>query len=88
MAYKPDIDDLRESPAVEIARELKRQVDGELLVVEPNLTGHSEFDLTPLDEALTQADIVVVLVAHTPFKHIPAKKLAEKIVIDTCGALR
>jgi UDP-N-acetyl-D-mannosaminuronic acid dehydrogenase len=88
LAYKPDIDDLRESPAVEIVRELKGKVDGDLLVVEPNLKRHEEFELMPVEAALARADIVLVLVAHAPFKRIAPKLLAEKTIMDVCGALR
>jgi UDP-N-acetyl-D-mannosaminuronic acid dehydrogenase len=88
LAYKPDIDDLRESPAVEIVRELKHKLDGELLVVEPYIHQHKDFNLLPLEKALEQADIVLLLVAHTPFKKIPPALLAEKMIIDTCGVLR
>jgi UDP-N-acetyl-D-mannosaminuronic acid dehydrogenase len=88
LAYKPDIDDLRESPAADIVRELRKANIGDLKIVEPNLASHEEFPLTPLDEALAAADIIVLLVAHRPFRKIPVTQLAEKIVIDTCGALR
>ena len=87
LAYKPDIDDLRESPAVEIVNALKQKIDGELLVVEPNITQHPDFNLVSLEDALSRADIVVLLVAHSPFRQIPANQLAEKILIDTCGVL-
>jgi len=86
LAYKPDIDDLRESPALKIALRLKEADIGVLHVVEPNLTSHPEFELLGLDQAVAQADIVLFLVAHRPFKRIAANLLAEKIVIDTCGA--
>lgn len=88
LAYKPDIDDLRESPAVEIVQELMQSGVGEICVVEPNIPSHPDFAVMPLEAALTDADIVVVLVAHRPFKRIAANLLAEKIIIDTCGALR
>lgn len=88
LAYKPDIDDLRESPAVEIVRELRAIQEADIRIVEPNLAEHRDFDLQPLEESIKDADIVVVLVAHRQFKKIPATWLAEKIVIDTCGALR
>ena len=87
LAYKPDIDDLRESPAVEIVQELKRRNVGQLKVVEPNLESHDEFDLVSQNEAIESADIIVILVGHKPFLSIPAGKLAEKIIIDTCGTL-
>ncbi len=85
VAYKPDIDDLRESPALEIAHELTAHKIGTVLVVEPNVHELKDLTLTPLDEALKRADIVVFLVAHTPFKSIPNNQIAEKIIIDTCG---
>ncbi len=87
LAYKPDIDDLRESPALEIARELKQHDGYEVLAVEPNLTSHPDFELVTLDEAIEKADIVVLLVAHSEFRKISPQALAEKILIDTCGAL-
>lgn len=88
LAYKPDIDDLRESPAVEIASELHKRIDGEVMVVEPNISEHPQFNLCDLEAALKTADIVVVLVAHRQFKKMSRALIAEKIVIDTCGALR
>lgn len=88
LAYKPDIDDLRESPAVEIAHELKKMPDVDLRVVEPNLEKHAEFKLYPLEAALDGADIVLVLVGHREFMKIPGRLLEEKIVMDVCGALR
>ena len=87
LAYKPDIDDLRESPAVEIVQELQKRNLGELKIVEPNLESHDQFDLVALDAALETADIVVILVGHKPFLSISQSKLAEKIIIDTCGVL-
>ena len=87
LAYKPDIDDLRESPAVEIVQELQKRNVGELKIVEPNLESHDLFDLVSLDSALEEADIVLILVGHQPFLSIPGAKLAEKIIIDTCGVM-
>jgi UDP-N-acetyl-D-mannosaminuronic acid dehydrogenase len=88
LAYKPDVDDLRESPAVEVARALAERLEGELLVVEPNLASHPEHVLVELDEAMRTADIVVVLVAHKEFKKLPLSAFEEKVVVDTCGILR
>ena len=87
LAYKADIDDLRESPAVQIVKELQARSVGELLVVEPNLEEHEDFELVSLDQALDAADIVLILVGHRPFLSIAASKLSEKIIIDTSGAL-
>ncbi|HEY9072327.1 MAG TPA: UDP-N-acetyl-D-mannosamine dehydrogenase [Candidatus Ozemobacteraceae bacterium] len=85
LSYKQDIDDLRESPAVEIARELKKANDIELLVCEPFVTTHPEFALTTIDETLRRADILVLLVPHTLFRNIDRELLKPKVVIDTCG---
>lgn len=79
LAYKPDIDDLRESPAVDITKSL--QDSGmSLLVVEPNVEKHKMFELTDVDEAISKADIVVLLVGHKEFKAI-----AHENVLDFCG---
>ncbi len=85
LAFKADVDDLRESPAVEIVRELQCRNVGRLLVVEPHIRSHDEFELAPLDAALRQADIVLVLVDHKQFKRVPREALQEKILIDTRG---
>lgn len=86
LAFKPDIDDLRESPAMEISRALvgKYGKKIEFLVVEPNIEQHDEFRLTPWKEAYDRADIVVYLTGHRPFRELP-KHPADKIVIDFCG---
>jgi UDP-N-acetyl-D-mannosaminuronic acid dehydrogenase len=88
LAYKPDIDDLRESPAVEIVKELQNRAVGNLKIVEPNLQSHDQFDLVTVDTAIDAADIVLILVGHTPFRAIPPSKLAEKVIVDTCGVFR
>lgn len=69
LAFKPDIDDLRESPAVEVVEALIR--DGiQCLIVEPNVESHPHFILSGLEDALSKADIAVVLVGHTAFKEV------------------
>jgi UDP-N-acetyl-D-mannosaminuronic acid dehydrogenase len=88
LAYKPDIDDLRESPALDVVRRLAALGEYDLRVVEPHLERHPELALWALEEALDGADIVLFLVAHRAFERIPKPLLAEKIIIDTCGALR
>jgi len=88
LAYKPDIDDLRESPAVEVVEGLEAAGVGELRVVEPNLGSHDRFSLVGLEEALDGADLVVFLVKHREFAQIPPKLLAEKAIIDVAGVMR
>ena len=85
LAFKADVDDLRESPALNIARELKNQDIGDLIVCEPNIHEHAEFQLSHLDAAIDQADIVLILVDHKQFKSLTSSNLIEKIVIDTRG---
>jgi len=94
LAFKPDIDDFRESPALEIAEHLARTHGQRILVVEPftdalpqGLEG-SGAELVTLDAALKASDIVVVLVDHTAFKHLSSAYLAGKLVFDTRGMLR
>lgn len=85
LAYKPDIDDLRESPSVEIVKELLNADLGDVVAVEPNIDHHEHIPLASLDDALADADVVVFLVSHREFKRIPPKLLAEKVIIDVCG---
>lgn len=94
LAYKPDVDDLRESPAVEIVDHLAR--DGyDLRICEPHvgelpreLSEHPGLGLEGLDEAIAASDIVVVLVAHSAFKDVSREALQGKTVIDTVGLWR
>lgn len=87
LAFKPDIDDLRESPAVSIVRSLDQQ-GYDVVVVEPNIDEHSEFKILPFDEAFEAADILVVLVKHREFICEKVKtKLVMAGALDFCGAL-
>lgn len=87
LAFKANVDDLRESPAVEIVRELVKDNVGEILVAEPNLKAHKEFDLRPWEEVMSVADILLLLVDHKEFRRIKAADLKEKILIDTRGVV-
>jgi UDP-N-acetyl-D-mannosaminuronic acid dehydrogenase len=88
LAYKPNVDDLRESPALRIAERLRAELGPDaVLCVEPNLERHDELPLMAVDEAIARADVVVGLVAHREFKHIDRELLRARVVIDTCGAL-
>jgi len=94
LAFKPDIDDFRESPALEIAESLAHEHGPRILLVEPFTEDLPQcFDgtgvtLVTLDAALKAAEIVVVLVDHTAFKHLSPDQLAGKLVFDTRGMLR
>ena len=96
LAFKPDIDDLRESPALEIAREVaESEADRDVLLVEPNITelppqmrSFQNVSLTTVDEALEQAEVIALLVDHSQFKDIPARLLEGKKIIDTKGVWR
>ena len=85
LAFKPDIDDLRESPALHIAAALKSQ-GYDVIAVEPNIKTHEQFELATLDEALQTADVFAVLVKHRQFLAPLAKqKLVELKALDFCG---
>ena len=84
LAFKPNIDDLRESPAKYIVNKvLQNDNNGEYFIVEPNIENHNVFKLTNYKEALGNADIIVFLVAHDEFKTLEINK--EKVVLDFCG---
>ena len=81
LAFKPDIDDLREAPALYIAQTLKAQ-GIEVLAVEPNIQEHKDFKIVNFEDAINEADVIVYLVGHKEFKGI---KIFGKEVIDFCG---
>lgn len=88
LAFKPNIDDLRESPSMHIVRTItgKAADDAELLVVEPNIHEHKDFRLTDYREAYERADIVVFLTAHTPFRSLEWSD--GKVILDFCGIFK
>ncbi len=87
VAFKPDIDDLRESPAKAIiSKVMQRCNNARILVVEPNVAEHHVFKLTPYEQAYKEADIAVFLTAHTPFKSLPWDD--NKVILDFCGIFR
>ncbi|NND15979.1 MAG: UDP-N-acetyl-D-mannosamine dehydrogenase [Eudoraea sp.] len=84
LAFKPNIDDLRESPSKWIAEKVLQQANNETYyIVEPNITSHDNFELTPFEEAIKKADILAFLVAHKEFKS--ASIPTDKLVLDFCG---
>lgn len=96
LAFKANIDDLRESPSLEIAKQLaERRLADRLLIVEPyvdalpqELVGRTGIELVELDTALAAADVVVLLVDHQQFKSVSREVLSGKAVIDTRGLWR
>ncbi len=93
LAFKPNIDDLRESPAMGIAQSIARWHSGETLVVEPNIHQlPKKLDglctLAKLDAALAAADVLVMLVDHDEFKAIPGDAVHQRYVVDTKGVWR
>lgn len=86
LAFKPDIDDLRESPAVHIAEALL-SLGYDVIAVEPNIEKHERFSLCSLDHALHNADVIAVLVKHRQFGSNEVRKQLEKTkALDFCGA--
>ena len=87
LAFKPDIDDLRESPAKYIVTKVLQGFNNaDILVAEPNIREHKIFNLTEYHTAYEQADIGVFLTAHTPFKQLPWSN--EKQILDFCGTFK
>lgn len=87
LAFKPNIDDLRESPAKYIVNKvLQSRSDASVLVVEPNIKEHKVFKLTDYLKAYEEADIVVFLTAHDPFKQLEWSD--EKVILDFCGIFK
>jgi len=91
LAFKPDIDDLRESPALNIARQIDLMKFNEVLLIEPNINQipkgfyTNSTKLTSIENALKVVDIVVLLVDHIQFKCIDLSLLSGKQIIDTRG---
>ena len=88
LAFKPDIDDLRESPAVHIADALKSQ-GYDVVAVEPNIETHPCFELVALADALASADVVAILVKHRQFvAQAKSGSFGAANVLDFCGVQR
>ena len=83
LAFKPDIDDLRESPALTVYETLSAS-GLDMIAVEPHISPGSRPGLRPLDGVLQEADILVFLVAHQQFYGL---KTGKKRVLDFCGVL-
>lgn len=87
LAFKPDIDDLRESPSKYIAtRVMQDCCNANILIVEPNISEHPVFKLSEYKEAYDKADIVVFLTAHSAFKTLQWRD--DKVILDFCGIFK
>lgn len=88
LAFKPNIDDLRESPAMKIAKHLVAEIpDVKFNVVEPNISSHPDFDIVDFQTAFEQSDIVVYLTAHKQFFMLP-QEANDKLILDFCGVIK
>ena len=84
LAFKPNIDDLRQSPAVYIAQRILQEANDEnYFIVEPNINEHPVYKLISTKDAIESADIVVFLVAHSVFKQVVLG--SKQVVLDFCG---
>jgi UDP-N-acetyl-D-mannosaminuronic acid dehydrogenase len=95
LAYKANVDDMRESPAMKIAAQLASSKVARLLVVEPHVSelpaeiaAIGSAKLADLQSALSEADIVLLLVDHDEFRSVPPTSLQGKVVLDTRGIWR
>ena len=91
LAFKANIDDLRESPALEITLDLARQLPGTVLAVEPHIhelppkLADAGIKLVGTGDAIAQADVLVLLVDHKLFKDLQITKQSGKTMVDTRG---
>ncbi|ERK17171.1 UDP-N-acetyl-D-mannosamine dehydrogenase [Pantoea sp. AS-PWVM4] len=93
LAFKPNIDDLRESPAMTVAELIADWHSGATWVVEPHINTipnrlAGKATLVTTNEALQQADILVMLVDHMPFRDIDAAQVTQAWIVDTKGVWR
>ncbi len=88
LAFKPNIDDLRESPSMKIAEKLiKDMPEIKFNVSEPNISSHKEFAIVDYNSAFEKSDIVVYLTAHKEFFSLPSD-CSEKTILDFCGVIK
>ena len=87
MSFKPDIDDLRESKALEVIKSLLAD-KSDIVAVEPHIKSYMGLKLLKLSEAIEVSDIICILVKHTKFLKLEKKiKIKKYEILDFCGAL-
>ena len=87
ITFKPDVDDIRESPALEVVKKLVASGNN-VMVVDPNVSEDITFELFNLETVLRDADILVILVKHKEFIELrDSFPTIPKTVLDFCGAL-
>ena len=87
LAFKPNIDDLRESPSKYITTKVTQSCsNADIMIVEPNIKEHNVFKLTDYKVAYEKADFVVFLTAHNEFKELPWRD--DKVILDFCGIFK
>jgi len=91
LAFKPNIDDLRESPAIHIAESIAQFSESRMILVEPNIEKlprqFDGYELTDCQEAVNTADVIAILVKHSAFEKINFSAKPDQIVIDAVGLL-
>jgi len=87
LAFKADVDDLRESPSLNIVKRIQEEKLGKVIVCEPNLKAHDDFELSSLEDTILKSDVILLLVNHKEFNSLSALMLNEKLVIDTRGVI-
>lgn len=85
ISFKPDIDDLRESPALSVADTLKKE-SYDIYVCEPNVKDNTDYKFLEIDESISKCDIIVFLVAHSKFANLNLQE--DKVVLDFCGVFK
>lgn len=89
LTFKANVDDIRESPALAIVRQLLSEPDWNVMPCDPHVNeGFEAFELYPLDHVLREADVLVLLVDHDEFKGVDIASLNKKTIVDTRGIWR
>jgi UDP-N-acetyl-D-mannosaminuronic acid dehydrogenase len=90
LAYKANVDDLRESPSLEIVRMLIQRNVGQVMACDPHVPPgrFTEFPLHGLPAVLDQCQVLALLTDHRQFRDVPRRVLQEKVVVDTRGMWR